>query len=103
MDGSQENKGKARSTRRLFLSRSIALLMPAFLAGCNFAPDYAPPPVEVPVKYKEAGTWDEARPRDDVSRGPWWRALNDRKLDELESQIDGVIHSRTKKARDDPT
>jgi outer membrane protein, multidrug efflux system len=66
----------------------LAFLAPILLTGCNFAPDYAPPSVEVPVKFKESATWNEARPRDDLPRGPWWRALGDRTLDELEPQVD---------------
>lgn len=73
-----------RSRHKLFL----ALLAPLLLVGCNFAPDYAPPAIEVPAKFKERGTWVEAHPRDHLSRGPWWRALGDRTLDELEPQVD---------------
>ncbi|HEY8065177.1 MAG TPA: efflux transporter outer membrane subunit [Methylosinus sp.] len=58
------------------------------LSGCSFAPDYSPPVVETPAKFKENKSWAEARPRDDQSRGPWWRALSDRTLNEIEGQID---------------
>jgi outer membrane protein, multidrug efflux system len=68
--------------------RLLPFLASLLLVGCNFAPDYAPPSVEVPIKFKESGTWVEARPRDDLPRGPWWRALGDRTLDELELQVD---------------
>ena len=44
--------------------------------------------VEMPAKFKEGETWDEARPRDDVPSGPWWRSLNDRLLNDLEPQVD---------------
>ncbi|ARN83478.1 hypothetical protein B1812_07645 [Methylocystis bryophila] len=70
------------------------LVVPLLLSGCNFAPSYTPPPVEVPVKYKEGGkgggSWQEARPRDDLPRGPWWRALGDHLLDALEEQVDAA-------------
>lgn len=67
---------------------AAAILIPLALAGCNFAPAYAPPPVEVPVQFKESATWDEAHPRDYLPRGSWWLALNDRVLNELEPQVD---------------
>ena len=78
----------ARIDRLMFVA--VALL----LSGCNFAPPYAPPPVEVPVKYKEggkgSGAWQEARPRDDLPRGSWWCALGDHVLNELEEQVDAA-------------
>ncbi len=63
---------------------------PLVLSSCNFAPDYAPPALETPAKFKEAGKerWTEARPRDDRPRGPWWRSLNDRVLNDLEEQVE---------------
>ncbi|WP_428991092.1 efflux transporter outer membrane subunit [Methylocapsa aurea] len=66
------------------------LLAPLFFAGCNLAPDYAPPPVETPLKYKEDRSWVEARPRDTLPRGPWWRALGDHSLDELVPMVDAA-------------
>lgn len=63
-------------------------LSPLTLCACNFAPEYAPPVVEVPVKFKEAASWAEAEPRDDAPRGPWWRSLNDKTLGQLEEQVD---------------
>ncbi|KAF2989972.1 efflux transporter outer membrane subunit [Methylocystis sp. MJC1] len=66
----------------------LVWLSPLTLCACNFAPDYAPPAIEVPVKFKEAKSWAQATPRDDAPRGPWWRGLNDKALNELEPQVD---------------
>ena len=74
--------------------RLLLVIVPLLLSGCNFAPPYEPPPLEVPVKYKESGKgrggWKEACPRDDLPRGPWWRALGDHVLDGLEEQVDAA-------------
>jgi outer membrane protein, multidrug efflux system len=74
--------------------RLLVVVVPLLLSGCNFAPPYAPPPVEVPVNYKESRkgvvSWQEARPRDDLPRGPWWCALGDHVLNELEEQVDAA-------------
>ncbi len=82
---SSENRGRAARRERFLL-----LLAPLFFAGCNLAPDYAPPPVETPLKYKEDRSWVEARPRDTLPRGPWWRALGDHSLDELVPMVDAA-------------
>jgi outer membrane protein, multidrug efflux system len=71
----------------------LICLSPLTLCACNLAPEYAPPDVEVPVKFKEAKSWMEAKPQDDVPRGPWWRGLNDKTLSELEEQVD--VHNQT--------
>ena len=76
------------------IDRLMFVVVALLLSGCNFAPPYAPPPVEVPVKYKEggkgSGAWQEARPRDDLPRGSWWCALGDHVLNELEEQVDAA-------------
>lgn len=66
-------------------------LSPLFLlCGCDLAPEYRPPVVEAPAKFKEADGWREARPRDDRARGPWWFSFNDRVLNNLESQMEAA-------------
>jgi len=62
------------------------------LAGCMVGPDYVPPPVLAPEKFKElkgnlVKGWKLAAPRDSVDAGPWWAVYNDRTLDELEAQV----------------
>ncbi len=58
------------------------------LAGCDLAPDYIPPTVEIPAAYKEASGWQPARPEDATPRGAWWEIYNDPTLNGLETQID---------------
>ncbi len=70
---------------------AFPLMFAALLAGCTAGPDYVRPTVEVPAAYKE-GTkdgmrWQQARPRDHVSRGNWWYAFGDPQLDTLLAQV----------------
>ncbi len=58
------------------------------LAGCDLAPSYSPPAIDVPANYKEAGPWRVAHPADAEPRGPWWRRYGDPTLDNLETEID---------------
>ncbi len=60
------------------------------LAGCNLAPDYKVPTVEVPTQYKEAGPWEAAKPSDGIARGHWWELYGDPTLTALETEIDRV-------------
>ncbi|ARN80454.1 efflux transporter outer membrane subunit [Methylocystis bryophila] len=93
------------------LRRPLFLASGLLLSGCNLAPTYAPPSVEVPVSFKEAkgvgaavvkgasrptgGTttdggpqWFSADPADLRPRGPWWLPFKDRRLDALERELD---------------
>jgi len=58
------------------------------LAGCNLAPDYAPPQVAAPAAYGNIGPWAPAAPADTASRGPWWAQFADPVLDDLEQRIE---------------
>jgi NodT family efflux transporter outer membrane factor (OMF) lipoprotein len=60
----------------------------ACLSGCSVGPDYVPPPTAAPEAYKENAGWKVAQPRDELPKGAWWDIYNDRKLTELESQVD---------------
>lgn len=60
----------------------------AVLAACAVGPDYVPPDVETPAKYKEAGAWQPAAPGDEADRGAWWATYRDPVLDDLEKKID---------------
>lgn len=66
------------------------------LAGCNLAPKYTRPAIDVPTHYGESNAtaaapdgviWNAAQPRDAVSRGAWWTLFDDPTLDRLEAQV----------------
>jgi len=65
-------------------------LCAASLAGCNFAPAYAPPDLTMPTTYKETGPWTEAQPGDALPRGPWWTRYDDPTLNDLEGRVDSA-------------
>ena len=77
-------KRSARGLRR----RLLAALCVCALAGCNLAPPYSPPVTSIPVAYKEAGQWTDARPDDTAPRGAWWVQFDDPTLDGLEQALD---------------
>jgi len=54
------------------------------IAGCNFAPTYEKPGVEIPEAFKEA--WKTAEPSDADIRGKWWEAFHEPDLNALEAQ-----------------
>ncbi len=58
----------------------------ALLSGCTVGPDYVPPTVPEPTAYKESGPWKKAAPRDDISKGDWYKVFHDAKLNELEAE-----------------
>src|SRR5208283_5263673 len=69
------------------------LLAGLALSGCMVGPDYVPPPVVTPEKFKELKSylvkgWKLAAPRDCVDAGPWWKVYNDPSLDALEAQVE---------------
>jgi len=68
----------------------------ALLTGCAVGPDYVTPTTPQPVSYKEAGTWKEAAPRDDISRGNWYAVFHDPELNKLELQAQ--VSSQTLRA-----
>ncbi|MGP8233360.1 MAG: efflux transporter outer membrane subunit [Methylovirgula sp.] len=69
--------------------RALWALAPALLlAACDLAPAYHPPVAAVPAKFKEAGDWRPAAPRDDY--GSWWRGFGDPTLDALEPQVEAA-------------
>jgi multidrug efflux system outer membrane protein len=68
-------------TRLLICGSSLALL-----TSCSVGPDYVPPTVPEPTTYKETGPWKKADPRDDISKGDWYKVFHDPTLNELEAE-----------------
>ena len=60
------------------------------LPGCDLAPSYQPPPLDIPAQYKEAEGWQAAAPADAIPRGAWWAIYNDATLDDLETKVDSA-------------
>ena len=73
---------------RIWRVLAAAVLSAGTLSGCDLAPAYHVPLVQVPASYKEAGIWQPATPRDDAPRGAWWTRFGDPLLDRLEAQVD---------------
>lgn len=71
-----------------FLPVVMAAVLTSAVAGCDMAPDYAPPQIAVPVSYKELGPWSPATPADATPRGAWWTMFGDAQLNELEGRIE---------------
>ena len=70
-------------------NKLIYLPILLLLAGCNLAPPYQRPPVNIPATYKETGAWLRAEPgRASIERGPWWQMFDDPILNALEIQVE---------------
>src|ERR1700723_981991 len=57
------------------------------LGGCTVGPKYVRPTADVPVDYKEVGTWKSAQPSDAIAKGKWWEVYGDPQLNALEEQV----------------
>jgi NodT family efflux transporter outer membrane factor (OMF) lipoprotein len=66
---------------------SLSACLAFALAGCSFAPHYAPPQFTTPVAYTSMGPWTPASPADAAPRGDWWTIYGDARLNALEAQI----------------
>ena len=58
------------------------------LTGCAVGPDYVAPSAPTTTNYKESGPWKKADPRDDISKGDWYKVFHDGKLNEIEGQAE---------------
>ena len=74
------------------LRRLAGLLSIVLVGGCDLAPPYRAPKVDLPATFKEAGrsvgNIKVAEPADDIPRGPWWTVFHDATLNALEPQVD---------------
>ncbi|MDB5411156.1 MAG: hypothetical protein JWL84_6068 [Rhodospirillales bacterium] len=68
-------------------STYLALAALIGLCSCDLAPAYVPPQYVLPADYKGSGPFKVARPRDTLSRGPWWERFNDDLLNQFEQQL----------------
>ncbi|MBA2711208.1 MAG: efflux transporter outer membrane subunit [Tatlockia sp.] len=77
----------------------ILLVITFLLVSCTVGPDYHPPILKLPAKFKEAKGkafkpelkmgWKLAKPGDLADRGKWWKLFNDPVLNALEEQLNG--------------
>jgi NodT family efflux transporter outer membrane factor (OMF) lipoprotein len=73
----------------------LALALPLAWSGCNLAPHYARPAIDVPAQFREASSattdsgvaWSTAHPGDAAARGRWWEIYGDPQLNNLEEQV----------------
>ena len=56
------------------------------LGGCELAPRYAPPSIPLPAKFRD----EPAGGMELSTAQTWWRSFNDRRLDDLEAQVDAA-------------
>ena len=68
-------------------SWGVAACAALALGGCDLAPPYKPPVLDLPAHFKENAVWRPARPADRQSHGAWWTGFHDRVLDRLEARI----------------
>jgi NodT family efflux transporter outer membrane factor (OMF) lipoprotein len=64
----------------------VALTGVLTLGGCDLAPPYQTPSVALPEVYKDGAAGGAALDGDQT----WWRSFRDRRLDELEAQVDAA-------------
>lgn len=62
-------------------------LMTTFLAGCAVGPNYHRPSVPITAHYKEAKGWQQAKPMDQLNKGPWWAMYHDPVLSSLLTKV----------------
>jgi NodT family efflux transporter outer membrane factor (OMF) lipoprotein len=74
--------------RAAWVARSLpALFALLVLAGCNTAPTYTRPTIDVPASFKETAGWKLADPNAAAIPDEWWRLFNDPVLDDLQAQV----------------
>jgi len=75
------------------MKRTLALaLITLACAGCSpIGPDYERPEIELPQNWKNLpganpALWKPATPADDAPKDKWWKAFNDKMLENLIEQ-----------------
>ena len=63
--------------------RAALVVLTGLMAGCDLAPNYAPPPIATPARFKTALPSGAGR----IGDG-WWRAFHNGELDRLEARIE---------------
>ncbi len=73
--------------KRAAIPAALALL--AFAAGCTVGPRYSRPaaPAPAPDTWKTQPPWEQAAPKDAISKGAWWEVFHDPALDAYEQQL----------------
>jgi multidrug efflux system outer membrane protein len=66
------------------------------VTACSVGPDYVQPTTPQAAAYKETGPWKKADPRDDISKGEWYKVFHDPKLNELEEKA--LVSNQTLRA-----
>jgi len=77
---------KARSIPGLVTAVMAVSGAALWLAGCSVGPNYHRPDAPTPAAWKAEGPWRPGDPRDQISKGEWWKIFGDADLDVLESQ-----------------
>ena len=81
-----------------FFAPRVALLASSIVlvTACSVGPDYVQPAAPQAAAYKESGPWKKAEPRDDISKGEWYKVFHDPKLNELEAKA--LVSNQTLRA-----
>jgi multidrug efflux system outer membrane protein len=74
------------TSRHSIPMRMAAAFLAMMIAGCAAGPNYHRPPVAAPSAWKAEGPWRPSEPRDQISKGEWWKIFGDADLDSLEAQ-----------------
>ena len=69
------------------LSLMVAAIGAALLQSCVLGPDYQRPASQIPAAFKESADWKIAEPKEELTRGTWWKIFGDRDLDVLIEQL----------------
>lgn len=66
--------------------RLAVVLVAAALAGCQVAPKYERPRLNIPAQWKVEEPFRVAQPNDAAPKGPWWLSFGEPQLDALQQR-----------------